>query len=72
MGPRQAGAMHLLESPQGFSSGGGTSGYDIIAGFSGQGDGHYGWPNDVQPGPLLETPDQGQMGTYPQSNTGTD
>jgi len=68
-GPRQAAAEALLNSPQGFSSGGGTSGYDIIAGFhEGGGDG---WPADVQPG-LLETPVQGQPNSYPQSNTGTD
>jgi hypothetical protein len=66
MGPRQAQTQQLLESPQGFSAGGGTSGYDIIAGF--HGDGGDGWPADVQPG-ILETPDQGQMGTYPQSST---
>ncbi len=69
-GPRQAETASLLNSPQGFSSGGGTSGYDILAGF--HGGGGDGWPNDVQPGALLETPDQGQMNSYPQSNTGTD
>lgn len=46
-GPRQAMTQHLLDSPQGFSVGGGTSGWDITAGFSG--DGGDGWPNDVQP-----------------------
>jgi hypothetical protein len=70
-GPRQAQTAHLMDSPQGFAAGGGTSGWDITAGFSGEGNGHYGWPNDVQPG-ILETPDQGQMNSYPQSNTGTD
>ena len=64
-GPRQAQAERLIQSPQGFSSGGGTSGYDITAGFSGAGGD--GWPNDVQPG-ILETPIQGQP-DYPQSST---
>ena len=42
-GPRQAEAQTLLESPQGFGSGG----YDINAGYhAGGGDG---WPNDVEP-----------------------
>lgn len=57
-GPRQAAAEHLLDSPQGFSAGGGTSGYDITAGWSG------GWPNDIQPPSLLDTPIQG-AGGYP-------
>ena len=70
MGPRQAEAAHMMDSPQGFSSGGGTSGYDITAGWSGGG-GDGGWPNNPQPG-ILETPIQGQPGSYPQSNTGTD
>lgn len=39
MGPRQAQAARLLESPQGFASGG----YDIDAGTTA------GWPNDVEP-----------------------
>ena len=47
MGPRQAQARHLLESPQGFSSGGGTSGWDITAGWSGEPD--ESWPNNPQP-----------------------
>jgi hypothetical protein len=64
-GPRQAQTARLLDSGQGFSAGGGTSGYDITAGFSGAGGD--GWPNDVQPG-ILETPIQGQP-TYPQSST---
>jgi hypothetical protein len=68
-GPRQAATEVLLASPQGFSAGSGTSGYDILEGFhAGGGDG---WPADVQPGSILETPAQGQMGTYPR-DTGTD
>jgi hypothetical protein len=68
-GPRQRETQVLLESPAGFAVGSGTSGYDILAGYhEGGGDG---WPNNVQPSSLLETPDQGQMGTYP-ANTGTD
>ena len=47
VGPRQGQTAHLMNSPQGFSAGGGTSGWDITAGFSG--DGGDGWPNDVQP-----------------------
>lgn len=43
-GPRQAAAGRLLTSPQGFSAGSGTSGFDITDGFTG------GWPQDVQPG----------------------
>src|SRR6185437_14570129 len=35
-GPRQAQAGRLLDSPQGFSAGSGTSGYDITAGFPGR------------------------------------
>ena len=38
-GPRQAQTAALLESPQGFASGG----YDIDAGSA------FGWPNDVEP-----------------------
>ena len=72
MGPRQAATARLLDSPQGFSAGGGTSGYDILPGWSGSSDDPGdGWPNNTQ-GPILNTPDQGQMNTYPQSNTGTD
>jgi len=67
MGPRQSQAAAMMDSPQGFAAGGGTSGYDITAGFSGAGGD--GWPNDVQPG-ILETPIQG-MGSN-QANTGTD
>src|SRR6185437_4924044 len=47
-GPRQAETAALLDSPQGFSSGGGTSGYDILSGY--HGGGGDGWPNNVQPG----------------------
>ena len=42
-GPRQEESRVLVESPQGFASGG----YDIISGYhEGGGDG---WPNDVEP-----------------------
>jgi hypothetical protein len=72
MSPRQAATAKLLDSPAGFSAGGGTSGYDITPGWSGSPDDPgNGWPNNPQP-IILETPDQGQMNTYPQSNTGTD
>lgn len=67
MGPRQQEAQHLLDSPQGFSAGAGLSGYDIMSGWSGEPDESF--PNNVQPGALLETPIQGQMGSYPVSNT---
>jgi hypothetical protein len=67
IGTRQAEARQLLESPSGFSAGGGTSGYDITAGWSGEpGES---WDNNPQPGTLLETPIQGQTGTYPAENT---
>lgn len=46
-GPRQAATEKLLYSPQGFSAGSGTSGYDIQEGYSGGGGD--GWPNSVQP-----------------------
>jgi hypothetical protein len=46
-GPRQAQTRTLLESPQGFSVGSGTSGYDILGGSSGGGGED--WPSDVQP-----------------------
>jgi len=65
-GPRQAEAQALLYSPQGFSAGGGTSGYDIMSGFSGEPGGS--WPNDIQPRELLETPIQGEGG-YPAGST---
>lgn len=61
-GARQEETRQLLESPQGFSSGGGTSGYDITAGWSGEPD--ESWANDVQMPELLETPIQG-AGDYP-------
>jgi len=64
-GPRQMATETLMQSPQGFAVGG----YDIQQGFAGGGGD--GWPNDVEPADLM-TPDQGQMGTYPQSQTGTD
>ena len=67
MGPRQRVTQGLLDSPQGFSSGGGTSGYDITPGWSGEPDDS--WDNNPQPDALLETPIQGQMGTYPAENT---
>jgi hypothetical protein len=66
-GPRQAATERLLDSPQGFSAGGGTSGYDITPGWSGGPD--ESWDNNPQPGNLLETPVQGQMGTYPSATS---
>lgn len=66
--PRQMVTETLLSSPQGFSAGGGTSGWDITPGYSGGG-GDSGWPNNPQPS-ILETPIQGQGGYPP--NTGTD
>jgi hypothetical protein len=69
-GPRQAAAAHLMDSPQGFSAGGGTSGYDITPGWSGSSDDPMGgWPNNPQPS-ILETPIQGDGSN--QANTGTD
>jgi hypothetical protein len=69
-GSRQAATAALLDSVQGFSAGGGTSGYDITPGYSGSSDDPGdGWPNDPQP-VILETPIQG-MGSN-QANTGTD
>jgi hypothetical protein len=62
-GTRQRETQVLLDSPFGFSSGGGTSGYDITAGWSGEPD--ESWDNNPQPGELLETPVQGEMGSYP-------
>lgn len=61
-GPRQAATEALLNSPQGFSAGSGTSGYDIPQGFSGEPD--ESWPNNVQPDAIFETPVQG-TGDYP-------
>ena len=70
MSPRQAQTERLLSSGSGFSSGGGTTGYDITAGYSGSSDDPgNGWPNDPQPG-ILNTPDQGAGSN--QANTGTD
>lgn len=72
MGPRQSATATMMNSGAGFSSGGGTSGYDILPGWSGSSDDPGdGWPNNTQ-GPILETPVQGQVNTYPESNTGTD
>ena len=65
--PRQAATEQLLYSPQGFSAGGGLSGFDILQGWSGEPD--ESWANDVQPPSLLETPIQGQMGTYPSATS---
>ena len=65
--PRQSEAEKLLDSPAGFSSGGGLSGYDILTGWSGES--AVLWPNDVQANVILETPVQGEMGTYPEDNT---
>jgi len=67
MGPRQSQARVLLDSPQGFNSGGGLSGYDIMAGWSGEPD--ESWDNLPQPAALLDTPIQGEMGTYPESTS---
>jgi hypothetical protein len=54
----------------GFSAGGGTSGYDITAGYSGDSASpRGGWPNNPQP-EILETPDQGRGSN--EANTGTD
>lgn len=61
-GTRQAAAAELLYSPQGFSAGTGTSGYDIPQGFSGEPD--ESWANNVQASSVLETPVQGS-GDYP-------
>jgi hypothetical protein len=66
-GIRQRETQVLLDSPFGFSAGSGTSGYDITAGWSGEPD--ESWDNNPQPGVLLETPVQGQMGTYPASTS---
>lgn len=69
-GPRQAATAALLNSPAGFSAGGGTSGYDITPGWSGSSDDPGdGWPNSPQPS-ILETPIQGAGSN--QANTGTD
>ena len=67
MGPRQRATQQFLDSPQGFSAGSGTSGYDIPQGWSGEPDESF--VNNAQPATTLETPIQGQMGTYPADNT---
>jgi hypothetical protein len=61
-GTRQAATETLLNSPQGFSAGGGLSGYDITPGWSGEPD--ESWANSVQAPTILETPIQG-TGDYP-------
>lgn len=61
-GSRQTAAETLLDSPAGFSAGGGTSGYDITQGWAGSGADT--WPGDVQPPELFDTPVQG-TGDYP-------
>jgi hypothetical protein len=65
-GTRQAETETLLDSPAGFSAGGGLSGYDITAGWSGES--ALRWPNSIQAREILETPVQGQM-TYPVSTS---
>lgn len=46
-GPRQQATAKLMNSPQGFAAGGGSSGWDITPGFSGEpGES---WPNNPQP-----------------------
>lgn len=65
-GARQEAAAELLDSPQGFSAGGGTSGYDITPGWSGEPD--ESWPVNPQPGVILETPIQGTA-DYPAGST---
>jgi hypothetical protein len=67
-GTRQREARELLDSPAGFSAGAGLSGYDITAGWSGEPD--ESWKNAAgQPTTLLDTPIQGEMGTYPESTS---
>jgi hypothetical protein len=66
-GARQRETEVLMDSPFGFAAGGGTSGYDITSGWSGEPD--ESWDNNPQPGMLLETPAQGQMGTYPSATS---
>lgn len=65
-GTRQAATARLLDSPQGFSAGGGTSGYDITPGWSGEPD--ESWPVNPQVSSILETPIQG-AGDYPADST---
>lgn len=57
---RQAATAELLNSPQGFAAGHGTSGYDIQQGWSGGGGD--GWPNSVQP---PDQPGYVYPGAYP-------
>lgn len=66
-GTRQSAAEVLLSSPAGFSAGGGTSGYDIPQGWSGEPD--ESWANNTQVSSILETPVQGEMGMYPADST---
>ena len=66
-GTRQQATETLLNSAAGFSAGTGLSGYDIPQGFSGEPD--ESWANNVQASSVLETPIQGQMGTYPADST---
>lgn len=66
-GARQAETETLLNSPAGFSAGGGLSGYDITSGWSGES--ALRWPNSVQAKEILETPIQGEMGAYPAGST---
>ena len=61
-GTRQAATEGLLDSPQGFSAGSGTSGYDIPQGWTGEPDESF--VNNAQPAAILETPIQG-TGDYP-------
>jgi hypothetical protein len=65
MSPRQSQAAALLNSAAGY---GGAGGYNIDAGYSGGG-GDGGWPNNVDPGANVATPDQG-TGDF--QGTGTD
>jgi hypothetical protein len=65
--PRQRETQVMLDSPQGFNSGGGLTGYDITQGWSGEPD--ESWDNLPQPAALLDTPIQGQMGTYPSATS---
>lgn len=59
-GERQRQTEALLNSPQGFNSGGGLSGYDITAGWSGEPD--ESWDNNPQAATILDTPIQGEPG----------
>lgn len=65
-GTRQSATAELMNSPQGFNAGGGTSGYDITPGWSGEPD--ESWPVNPQPGEILETPIQGTP-DYPADST---